>query len=249
MRHIVARKLLDLSLKAKTVDQIQTQREIKGRVRKRPKGSTQYILDGKKICSKCNAWFPITWFCSDSSKPTGLSSPCKTCSRKQKKEYYLRDPKGFTARNLSCQRKNQEKTRARKLRYSRSEKGKAKQREYKKDKRYRYYPKTPEAKLKALIRKKFCVIKRLLTKKTHTFDFVGYTVGDLMQRLEFNFKKGMTWENHGKVWHIDHKKPLKYFDYTDEKQIKLSWSLCNLQPLFALDNLRKSGTHPLKGKI
>lgn len=161
-------------------------------------------------------------------------------------EYYLRDPKGHSAKNTACARKNPEKKRARSLRYSRSEKGKARMREWSKKNKHKYYPKTPEAKLKAHIRKKFCAIKRLLTKKTHTFDFVGYDVSNLMARLELNFKPGMTWQNHGKVWHIDHKKPLKYFDYSDEKQVKLSWLLCNLQPLFALDNLRKNDKHPLR---
>jgi hypothetical protein len=51
----------------------------------------------------------------------------------------------------------------------------------------------------------------------------------------------MSWENYGK-WHIDHITPLSSFDiqnYNDEN-FKKCWSLENLQPLWAEDNLKKS---------
>lgn len=50
----------------------------------------------------------------------------------------------------------------------------------------------------------------------------------------------MTWKNYGKKWHIDHIKPLASFNLTDEKQLKEALHYSNLQPLWKLDNLRKS---------
>ena len=51
-----------------------------------------------------------------------------------------------------------------------------------------------------------------------------------------NFKEGMCWENHGS-WHIDHKKPIsKFKEGTSPKIVN---SLCNLQPLWAEENLSK----------
>ena len=51
----------------------------------------------------------------------------------------------------------------------------------------------------------------------------------------------MTWDNYGKVWHIDHKIPLAVFNYTRPEDIdfKLCWSLKNIAPLGAIENMKK----------
>ena len=70
---------------------------------------------------------------------------------------------------------------------------------------------------------------------------VGYTSQNLKSHLEKKFQPGMTWENYGK-WHIDHIIPRTFFQYKSVKNIefKYCWSLDNLQPLWAKDNLSKS---------
>lgn len=70
---------------------------------------------------------------------------------------------------------------------------------------------------------------------------VGYTVTDLMTHLEKQFRFGMTWENYGKWWHIDHIIPLSRLNYTSylDPEFKQAWALSNLQPLWKIDNLRK----------
>ncbi len=75
----------------------------------------------------------------------------------------------------------------------------------------------------------------------HWEDLVGYTVCELKTHLESLFVKGMTWENYG-AWHIDHILPKSFFRYksTNDVEFKYCWSLINLQPLWAKDNLKKS---------
>ncbi len=71
---------------------------------------------------------------------------------------------------------------------------------------------------------------------------VGYTLEELMTHLESQFKPGMTWENHGRSgWHIDHIRPIASFNFTspDDPEFKECWSLENLRPLWAEENLRK----------
>ena len=51
----------------------------------------------------------------------------------------------------------------------------------------------------------------------------------------------MTWENHGKLWHIDHIVPLATAE-TEEDLYKL-FHYTNLQPLLVQDNLKKSSTY------
>lgn len=82
-----------------------------------------------------------------------------------------------------------------------------------------------------------------LKKVDLTFVALGYAPDQLRQRLECQFQPGMTWQNHGRHgWHIDHKKPMSAFlaqGVTDPKTIN---ALCNLQPLWAEENMAKKAT-------
>jgi excinuclease UvrABC ATPase subunit len=77
--------------------------------------------------------------------------------------------------------------------------------------------------------------------KSKSFDLVGYSLGDLMARLESQFKPGMSWENYGRGWHIDHVKPMSWFNFKSkhDAEFKACWALDNLQPLWAFDNISK----------
>lgn len=70
--------------------------------------------------------------------------------------------------------------------------------------------------------------------------YVSYTIEDLRKHLESKFTEGMTWNNMGK-WHIDHKVPVSFFQYEkpSDQEFQYCWSLDNLQPLWALDNIKK----------
>ena len=51
----------------------------------------------------------------------------------------------------------------------------------------------------------------------------------------------MNWENYGSYWHIDHIKPksLFIFESLEDEEFKQCWSLNNLRPLEAKENIRK----------
>jgi len=82
-----------------------------------------------------------------------------------------------------------------------------------------------------------------LSRSQRTLDLLGCTIVELQKHLKSSFVRGMTWKNYGKVWHIDHIRPLSSFDLLLEKEIKKSFHYKNLQPLFASDNLRKSNKY------
>ncbi len=84
--------------------------------------------------------------------------------------------------------------------------------------------------------------KALLSKKAgrHWESILGYTVNDLYKHLESKFVEGMSWNNYG-GWHIDHIIPRCFFQYSspNDPEFLYCWSLNNLQPLWAKDNLLK----------
>lgn len=71
---------------------------------------------------------------------------------------------------------------------------------------------------------------------------LGYEVEDLARHLESGFLDGMTWENYGE-WHVDHIKPCSLFDQHDPSQFAECWALSNLQPLWAIDNIKKGAKY------
>ena len=76
-------------------------------------------------------------------------------------------------------------------------------------------------------------------------DLVGYNVSELMERIESLFAPGMTWENYGS-WHIDHIAPVASFHFSSpqEDSFRACWGLANLQPMWAVENIKKSDKLP-----
>lgn len=74
----------------------------------------------------------------------------------------------------------------------------------------------------------------------HWEDLVGYTFQKLKKHLEKQFKTGMTWQNYGQ-WHVDHKIPISVFNFKKATDIdfRRCWALKNLQPMWAIENLKK----------
>lgn len=82
------------------------------------------------------------------------------------------------------------------------------------------------------------------TRRGSTFEIVGCTPDFLRQHLEKQFKPGMTWENYGSHWHVDHRIPLASGNSPEEIKGLSHWT--NLQPLEALENIIKSDKIPIE---
>jgi predicted transcriptional regulator len=78
-------------------------------------------------------------------------------------------------------------------------------------------------------------------KYGHYFDILQYTPEQLISHLENKFTDKMSWDNYGE-WHVDHKLPITYFNISEmgDEEFMRCWSLDNLQPMWGIENIRKS---------
>lgn len=174
------------------------------------------------------------------------------------KEYRIQNKDNIQAYEASIKRKNTRNKRAKRLRKENLD-------------RYRSYdctPKRREAKRKQTqLRRKNDLGYRLrgnvsravrraifnngkVKNGNSILRFLPYTIDELKNHLESQFKSWMSWDNYGryssesgKKWHIDHiisQASLPYDSMEHPNFIKC-WSLNNLQPLDAIQNIKKGG--------
>ena len=103
------------------------------------------------------------------------------------------------------------------------------------------YNADPQYRFKCLMRNHVKrIFRKAKTKKEgRTIEYLGCSMLHARRHIEKQFKKGMHWNNHGTVWHIDHIIPLAEFDLTDPMQRKRANHFTNLQPLYAAENMQK----------
>ena len=66
--------------------------------------------------------------------------------------------------------------------------------------------------------------------------------------LEFQFYDGMSFDNYGVYWHIDHVRPCSSFDFSDLLHQLLCFNWKNLTPLRADKNISKGGKRNMFGE-
>lgn len=95
--------------------------------------------------------------------------------------------------------------------------------------------------LAILLRQRLNVALRKQYKAGSAVRDLGCSVAELKLYLEGKFEAGMSWDNQGRGgWHLDHIRPLSSFDLTDPEQLKQAVHFTNLQPMWEVDNIRKS---------
>ena len=81
-----------------------------------------------------------------------------------------------------------------------------------------------------------------IAKTKKSYEYIGCSPEYLKNHLEKQFNPGMTWDNYGSYWHVDHIVPISSAK-TEEDIYKLNHYL-NLQPLEADLNLSKGAKIP-----
>ena len=154
-------------------------------------------------------------------------------------EKYKKQYRKYIVYQEKYRKKNREKInqKIREWYYKNKDRVRANQRIYEREGAYRN---SLHFKIKDGMRKRILeVLKRDGGKKTQrTMKLVGCTVEELKQHIEKQFKPGMSWKKRH-LFHIDHIIPCASFDLTKLSQQKKCFHYTNLQPLWAIDNIKK----------
>jgi len=76
----------------------------------------------------------------------------------------------------------------------------------------------------------------------YPIDYLKFDIHDLIKCLESQFRDGMSWDNYGSWWEIDHKVPASWFNVESlgDEQFNECWDIDNFQPLEKINNRVKS---------
>lgn len=95
-------------------------------------------------------------------------------------------------------------------------------------------------KIKSNLRRRVHHVLNGLSKSKSTLKLLGCSIEFLKEHLEYNFSKGMSWNNYGlNGWVIDHIIPCATFNLLKISEQKICFHWSNLQPLWEIDNLHK----------
>ena len=211
-----------------------------------------------KLCTKCNIEKDESLFHKQASHIDGLRSWCKKCvnehnaiykkENKEKnkecnKKYYLKniDERKMYSEQYRQEHKSQIAVRQKIYNDVNKVKLNEYQKQYSKERRIT----DVNFKLKTTFRNRIrTAIKAQYGNKAHkSIELLGCTIDVAKKHIETQWTEGMSWENHGRgkgKWQIDHIIPCDAFDLTNPTQQKECFNYSNLQPLWQIDNIKKS---------
>lgn len=134
------------------------------------------------------------------------------------KEYYLKNKVTITKRKQEYAEKNKEKRNI-----------------YLKE----LYNGDINHKIKVIKRTRIRLALKGIDKCDDTLNLLGCSIDYFKKYIEKQFKKGMSWDNYGTVWHIDHRIPCSWFNLINPEEQKRCFHYSNLQPMFSSENLSK----------
>lgn len=196
-----------------------------------------------KICTKCNIEKPTCDFYKSNKNPHNFRTHCKLCMNQNSMKNYSNNKDKYLAKNKEYRQLNTERIKLRRKKYLEKnpdsfKKWLEKNREHRKN-YINNYNSNPLNKMKNSLRSR---INELMNKKYEnpkTIDLLGCNYEFFISYIESKFELGMCWANYGyRGWHLDHIIPLS--SAKNENELIKLFHYTNLQPLWSLDNLKKS---------
>jgi hypothetical protein len=214
----------------------------------------------KKICTKCKNEKDLIEFSIKRASKDGYGNRCKFCIKEYNdnydfKKYNIDNKDKISIRALKYYQNNKEYIKNNSKTYfnkninthrTRVKKWYDNNKEYHQTKTKIYIKKRlkedPIFKLKETLRKRLhdLLIKNKTPKVYSSFILLGCSVSECKQHLESQFKPEMNWDNHGKVWEIDHIQPCSKFNLELIEEQQKCFHYTNLQPLFKTTKIAES---------
>lgn len=210
-----------------------------------------------KLCHKCKLILPLIEFHISVDEKDGRSNRCKTCGNSRCKErrremteektkqiaayqfeYYRKHAAAIGERSLAYRKANAEKVSAAKQKCYFANKAKYQKRTYAWQKHRRKTD--PITRIINAHRSRLRGLCKGHERITGKAKYIGCSSDELKMHLEKSFSDGMTWDNYGSVWHVDHRIPISWFNIANEKCRAMAFNYKNLQPLLVMENLKKN---------
>lgn len=187
-----------------------------------------------KICSRCKKRKSLSEFSKHRRYKYGYNCWCKKCLKEYDKEYRKKYKELIKKYREKYYRKNKERFKERTKKFFYDNKGYMKKYQKEKKKRDLNY------RVSENLRTRIWGALKGRVKSQSTMFLIGCSIEYLMYHLQYQLKKGMSWDNYGREgWHIDHIKPCVSFDLSKVSEQQKCFHYSNLQPLWAKDNLSK----------
>ena len=188
-----------------------------------------------KVCKRCLSDLPLLDFYKNKNGIKGVNTYCIACSKAASKKSHYDNRDKIIAKQKDYRLKNRD--------YFNK-----KNKDWREKTGYGTKYVTDRLKTDLIFRMKFRIrglVKNSFKNRINgvsggkpkkTELLLGCSLEQLIEHLRVQFKEGMTLENHGQ-WHIDHRIPLS--SAKTEKELINLCHYTNLQPLWAIDNLKK----------
>ena len=190
-----------------------------------------------KRCYKCGEEKALCEFSKNKRQKDGLNSLCRACA----KAYRAANKEKFAEQAKTYRQANKEKIAERGKAYYEANKEKIiKQKVANEKKKMATDPAFKMKKgISSSVRK--ALKNQGKTKGGSTFSALPYAPQDLVEHLEKQFDEKMNWDNYGTYWHLDHIYPQSLLPYDNlaHPNFQKCWALDNLQPLKAIENIKK----------
>ena len=175
-----------------------------------------------KKCPTCQIVKPYSDYGLNKKAFGGIMGLCKICKSDSDKRY--RENPKHRQKNLDRKKEYYEKTKHTE-RHLENTKRRQENRDYKEE-----YKKNSsdefrrfKTNIRGLTNEHLKKRKNWVKKDSKTVDLLGTDYFTVKEFIGRQFLKGMTWENHGKVWHIDHVIPLDSAGKDEDKLKRLCY--------------------------
>lgn len=186
----------------------------------------QKLFDkGLKECPKCKIEKSLSEFHKNYTKKDGFQYECKECVRKYYKNYKDNNKEKLKRYNKKWYQENKQTI------------NESLKKRRKNDVNFN---------ILTNLRSRISMGLKGKLKSLNTMFLIGCEIDYLMHLLQEQFTEGMSWDNYGNrkgKWNIDHIKPCSLFDFSRKSEQLKCFNFKNLQPLWAIVNLRKSNKY------